>query len=126
MIPFGNEAVTLVRRLTETGEDGRTRVSYETVKLTGCSWRRTRTYRREGEVTVAAEGITCRVPYGQEVPRVGDLMILGDVEAEVTSGAEFQALIEALAGTDGAFVVASVKDNAREGMPVRHYAARSA
>ena len=123
MIPLGNEAVTLVKRIKET-VDGRTHVRYEAHVLTGCSWRRTRAYRREGDVTVSAEGVTCRVPFGQERPQTGDLLILGTEAVTVESGADFQRLIEQYADLDGGFLVSSVADNARPGMPMKHYAAR--
>lgn len=125
-IPFGNETVTLVRR-TEAEDlyTGRTVTGYTACTLTGCSWRRTARIIRDGEALIGAEGITCRVPVGQAMPRAGDLMILGDVAVTVTSGADFQRLIEQYRDSDGAFVVASVKDNARPGMPMPHYAARA-
>ena len=124
MIPFGNEAVTLVRRIEATAE-GRTQVTYQTDALTGCSWQRTNSLVREGETLRQVEGIVCRVPHDQAKPHTGDLMILGDVAVTVTGWADYQGLIEAYKGTDGAFVVASVADNARPGMPMPHYAARS-
>lgn len=124
MIPFGNETVTLVQR-AEATENGRKKAVYSVARLTDCSWRRTQRWSREGEVLVPGEGITCRVPVGQAVPHAGDLMILGDVTVTVNSGADFQRLIEQYRGADGAFVVASVADNARLGMPLPHYAARS-
>ena len=124
MIPFGNETVTLVRRV-EAKENGRTVVRYETAALTGCSWRRTQRWNREGEVLIPQEGITCRVPAGQTEPCAGDLMILGDVDVTVASGAEYQRLLEQYRASGGAFVVASVSDNARPGMPMAHYAVRS-
>ena len=70
-------------------------------------------------------GITCRIPAGQTAPKPGDLLILGAVAVTVNSGADYQALIERYRGAEGAFVVASVADNARAGMPLPHYAARS-
>lgn len=124
MIPFGNETVTLVRRI-EAKVNGRTQVDYTVEVLTGCSWRRMSQRLREGEVIVPYEGITCRVPADQTRPHTGDLMILGNTEVTVESGADYQALIEQYRGTDGAFVVASVSDNARPGMPMPHWAARS-
>ena len=123
MIPFGNETVTLVVR-SENIVSGRTQVSYSTKTRTGCSWMRTARVERVGEVMVPQEGIVCRVPADQRKPQVGDLMILGDVVVTVQSGADYQKLIERYRGTDGAFVVASVTDNARPGMPMPHYAAR--
>ena len=124
MIPFSNDTVTLVRR-SETKASGRTQVNYTVEVLTGCSWRRVSNVVREGETLRAIEGITCRVPANQTRPCAGDLMILGDVAVTVNSGADYQRLIEQYRGTDGAFVVASVADNARPGMPLPHWAARS-
>ena len=124
MIPFGNDTVTLVRRV-ETVADGRMRAAYTVSRLFGCSWKRTQGVRMEGEVLVPYAGITCRVPGNQTAPKSGDLMILGVVDVTVNSGADYQALIERYRGADGAFVVASVADNARPGMPMPHYAARS-
>ena len=131
-IPFGNEVVTLVQR-AENVVDGKTRVTYSKATLTGCSWRRKRRLYKSDNSRVnsdnaflGGEEITCRVPSGQAVPRVGDLMILGDVAVTVTSGADYQGLIERFSEADGAFVVTSVADNARPGMPMPHYAARGA
>ena len=124
MIPFGNDTVTLVRRV-ETVADGRTRAAYTVSRLFGCSWKRTQGVRMEGEVLAPYEGIVCRVPVDQTKPKPGDLMILGDVTVTVTGGADFQRLVEQYRDTDGAFVVAAVADNARSGSPLPHYAARS-
>lgn len=125
MIPFGNETVTLVQRI-ETVVNGRTTVTYDKQKLTGCSWRRTARIIRIDNALISEESIVCRVPAGQVKPKAGDLMILGDVNVAITSGAGYQQLIEQYRGSDGAFVVTSVKDNARPGMPMPHYAARGA
>lgn len=123
-IPFGNEVVTLVRR-REQATAIRTNVTYERLLLKGCSWRRTRSWSREGEVLVPVESVACRIPADQPRPAPGDLLILGDVAVTVSSGADYQRLIEQYRGTDGAFVVASVADNARPGLPLGHWAARS-
>ena len=122
-IPFGNETVTLVQRL-ENIVNGRTQVTYETATLTGCSWRRTTRITRTDNAMLTEEVMICRVPAGQTKPKTGDLMILGDVTATVQSGADYQQLIESYRGSDGAFVVSSVSDNARPDMPMPHYAAR--
>jgi len=125
MIPFGNETVTLVQR-TETVTSGKTSVAYSTAKLTGCSWRRTSRMVRYDNALVHEEGVVCRIPAGQTKPKAGDLLIRGDAAVTVTGGADYQALIEQYRGSDGAFVVTSVADNARPGMPLPHYAARGA
>ena len=123
MIPFGNETVTLVRR-TESVVNGKTQVSYSTALLTGCSWRRTTRIVRNDNALVTEESIVCRVPADQTKPSQGDLMILGTATVTVANGAQYQQLIELYRGADGAFVVASVADNARPGTPMPHYAAR--
>ena len=123
MIPFGNETVTLVQRV-ETVSQGKTTVSYTSAKLNGCSWRRTTHFVRDNNAIIPEESIICRVPADQTRPKAGDLMILGSQTVNVTSGADFQQLIETYRGSDGAFVVSSVADNARPDMPMPHYAAR--
>ncbi len=122
-IPFGNETVTLVQR-NESTVSGRTTVTYATVTLTGCSWRRTTRITRTDNAMLTEEVMICRVPAGQEKPKTGDLMILGDVTVTVTSGADYQRLIETYRESDGAFVVSGVSDNARPGVPMPHFAAR--
>ena len=124
MIPFGNETVTLVQR-TETTVNGKTQVEYSTEQLTGCSWQRSTRFVRNDSAIVTEESIVCRIPAGQVKPRQGDLLILGSADVTVTSWTQYQGLIEQYRDSDGAFVVGSVKDNARPGMPVPHYAARS-
>lgn len=124
MIPFGNETVTLIRRIKGTDEHGRTAISYRKYLLTNCSWRRTsRTYLSENAV-VYQEGTVCRVPAGQQKPQVGDLMICGNAANDVESNGDYQRLIEQYRGSDGAFTVAAVSDNTRDGFPLKHYAAR--
>lgn len=125
MIPFGHDTVTLVQRTEARDANGKTSVSYATERLTGCSWRRTRRWQRIADDIMPYEGVTCRVPASQPKPRAGDLLILGDVAVTVTSYAEYQALIEQYADGDGAFVAASVSDDARPGTPLPHWAVRS-
>ena len=121
-IPFGNETVTLVRR-TETQVNGKTQAVYSTERLTGCSWRRTLRMIREDGTFRRQEAAVCRIPYGQAKPAPGDLLILGNPAVSVSSWADYQALLEAYRDGDGAFVVAEVRDNARPGVPIKHYAA---
>lgn len=115
--------MTLVHRVTEKA-DGRTQTRYERHLLIGCSWQRVHRYTRDGEVLVPGEGITCRIPAKQTRPGPGDLLILGDVVVTVNSGADFQSLIEQYREAGGAFVVTSVSDNNRPGVPMPHFAAR--
>ena len=123
MIPFGHETVTLVRR-AELVSNGKKHTAYTAEVLTGCSWRWTHQTVRIGEVMTQYDTITCRIPPDQTKPSPGDLMIRGQVAVTVTSGADYNALIEQYRGTDGAFVVGSVADNA-QGFPLAHWAARS-
>ena len=125
MMPFASDTVTLIRRTESKDAHNRTVVTYTRHTLTGCSWRRTNRIVRDGEALISSESITCRVPATQEKPKPGDLLILGDSDVTVTSGSEYQGLIEAAETSDGAFVVASVADNTRSGAPLPHYAARS-
>jgi len=129
MLPFGNETVTLVTR-RETVENGKSCAVYSLVTLRGCSWRRvtrktTRNVINHDGAFTPVEQLVCRVPAGQGKPEPGDLMILGDVAVTVQSGADYQGLIETYRGSDGAFVVTSVQDNARPEMPMPHYKAVS-
>ena len=130
MIPFGGETVTLVQRTeyeiepVKSVAGVKTGVAYDAYRLTGCSWRRTTRIIRSDNAIVTQEEVVCRIPATQTKPNVGDLLILGDIAVTVTSGADFQRLIEQYRGTDGAFVVGSISDNARPGLPLPHYAAR--
>lgn len=123
MIPFGNETVTLVRR-TERTVQGRTQASYLVETLTGCSWRWTSQWIRVGEVLTPSGSLVCRIPADQSKPVPGDLLIRGQVVVTVTSGADYNALLEQYRDSDGAMVVGSVADNAA-GCPLPHWAARS-
>ena len=129
MLPFGNETVTLVTR-RETVDNGKSRAVYACATLVNCSWRRvarktTRNVVNHDGAFTPSEQLVCRVPAGQTKPEPDDLMILGDVAVTVQSGADYQGLIETYRGSDGAFVVTAVQDNARPGMPMPHYKAVS-
>ena len=125
MIPFGTETVTLIRRTETVDENGKTRVSYATETLRGCSWRRTRRDQLYDSQLLPVETITCRVPAGQAVPKAGDLLILGEVSVSVESWSDYQQIIESCKDTGGAFTAASVADNTRPGMPMPHWTVRS-
>lgn len=124
MIPFGNETVTLIQRI-ENVALGKTVVTYKAVILTGCSWMRRTQAGMDNNAMIRAEYIKCRVPAGQTKPKPGDLMIAGEADVIVHSGADYQRLIEQYRDAEGAFVVESVSDNARPEMPMPHYAAYS-
>lgn len=124
MIPFGKETVTLVHR-TEVVENSRRRVTYSVETLTGCSWRRTNQWIRIEQTLTPVETYVCRIPHTQTRPDPGDLLILGDVAVTVASGADFERIVEQYRKAGGAMVVSSVSDNARPGVPLPHWAARS-
>ena len=124
-IPFGNETVTLVQKVSSV-TDGKTHISYQTSTLTGCSWRRTTKRVLIGDAVQYREVVICRIPHDQIKPNTGDLLILGAVAVTVTSGADYNVLIEKYRDSDGGFVVSSVSDNARPGDPLPHYAAKGA
>ena len=125
MLPFARESVTLIRRTETKDKNNRTRVAYAKKTLSGCSWRRTTRMVRDGSAVVPVEGITCRIPAGLAEVHAGDLLVRGTVTEEVTSGADYQKIVERCRDSDGAFVAASVSDNAREGYPAPHIAVRS-
>lgn len=123
MIPFGNETVTLIVRSETTDSSGRHHASYAKHTLTGCSWRRRTQRSREETVHKDAESITVRVPPGQTIPAVGDLMIFGEYSGTISSSADFEGIIEAKRSTGGAFLVQSVSDNTMSGSPIPHFKA---
>ena len=123
MIPFAGETVTLIRR-TEEVENGKKHAVYTKVYLTGCSWRRTDTMFINGNGVQGSETTTCRIPAGQAVPKAGDLLIYGRYAPEVTSAADFKRVTEELKADGGAFVIANVTDNTKNGAPLPHYKAR--
>lgn len=125
MIPFGHDTVTLVQRV-ETVTAGRTAVSWAVQTLRDCSWRRTQRDMLGENGVLEMEGITCRIPADQPKPQPGDLLILGDVTVTISDAGDFQRLIEQYRGTGGAFIAASVADNARPGVPLPHWRATGA
>lgn len=122
MIPFGNEVVTLVRRV-ESSANGRTRIRYRKQRLNGCSWRREMRWERNGQALERGEEISCRVPASQTAPRPGDCLFRGEISDAIANSADLSAALEAHRAS-GAFRVASVSDNAAGGTPLPHYAAR--
>lgn len=121
MIPFGNETVTLIKRV-ESVQDGRTHVSYSKHTLTGCSWRMRATRYKYDMETVASAEVTCRIPYGQKAPDVGDALFLGKIKDVITDSKTLAEALEAHKST-GACKVTAVSDNTRAGLPLPHYAA---
>lgn len=122
MLPFGGENLTLVQRV-EAEADGRTQVIYVKHALSGCSWRRRSVWKQNGTCMERSEEITCRIPAGQAVPHVGDWLLRGDVPEDIEGSADLSAALEGHRDA-GAFRIASVADNAGDGVPLAHYAAR--
>lgn len=117
MIPFGSDTVTLLHKAAD---------GYTTHTLTGCSWRQTKSQILVDNALQLSMIVTCRAPVGQTKPDKGDLMILGEYNAAVSTSAELSRLYDALrrAGVD-CFRVESVRDNSM-GAPLPHYAATGA
>ena len=122
MLPFGGENLTLVQRV-EAEVDGRTQVGYVKHMLGGCSWRRRSVWKQNGARMERGEEISSRIPAGQAIPHTGDCLFRGDVPENIESSADLSAVLEAHR-EDGAFRIASVADNAGDGAPLAHYAAR--
>ena len=114
MIPFGNETVTILHR---------SGAGYARHVLTGCSWRSSKVRSMTGTAAEKSEDTVCRIPAGQTMPDVGDVLILGDVDAAAGSEIELVRLLDSLR-RDGvrAIRVTQVRDNSR-GAPLPHYAA---
>lgn len=117
MIPFGTHTVTLLYKT----DDG-----YSKALLSGCSWKDKTEHTLSEGALIRAQTTVCRIPASETKPSPGDLLILGDVEAQADSAAEAVRLREALekAGTP-VFRVQTVKDNSRTGI-LPHYAAEGA
>lgn len=113
MIPFGRESVTILHR-SEAG--------YARSVLTGCSWRSAKLRSMIGMAAEKSEGTLCRIPADQLMPDVGDVLILGDVDAAADSEIELVRLLDSLR-RDGVRTirVTQVRDNSR-GAPLPHYA----
>ena len=65
----------------------------------------------------------CRIPPGQQMPAVGDVIVRGDVKKTVKSALDAANLL-ASHRTGDAFRVTSVADNSTGGVPLPHIAAR--
>lgn len=113
MIPFGRETVTVLHRYDS---------GYTPYVLAGCSWRSAKARSVNGTAVDKSEDTTCRIPAGQTMPEVGDVLILGDVKATAASEIELVRLLDGLR-RDGlrAIRVTQVRDNSR-GAPLPHYA----
>ena len=117
MIPFGRETVTVLHR-----SGG----GYTPYVLAGCSWRSTRSRSVNGTAVDKSEDTTCRIPAGQTMPEVGDVLILGEVDAAAGSEIELVRLLDGMR-SDGvhAIRVTQVRENSRCA-PIPHYAVTGA
>lgn len=113
MIPFGGETVTLFRRAT-TIKNGKSAETWERRVLTGCSWRRTMRDRLVDGAVFRTTEVICRIPSGQLVPALGDLLVRGGCSESPSTAREI-ALLEK-SGID-AFRVVSVSDNSFGPLP---------
>ena len=117
MIPFGRETVTVLHR---------SNAGYVRDVLTNCSWRSAKTRSANGTAVDKSDDTTCRIPAGQTMPDVGDVLILGEVEAAAGSEIELVRLLDGMR-RDGvhAIRVTQVRDNSRFA-PIPHYAVTGA
>ena len=117
MIPFGCETVTALHR-----SGG----AYAPYILRGCSWRSSKARSAIGTAVDRSEDTTCRIPAGQTIPEVGDVLILGAYNLRAESEIELVRLLDRLRG-DGvhAIRVTQVRDNSRCA-PIPHYAVTGA
>ena len=121
MIPFGNDVVTLIRRV-EKVVNGKTTVAYKRETVERCSWRRVSIVNRVDRQLERGTEIVCRMP-PTAVPACGDVLILGMVRTTPNDSAELDALIQSHRNS-GAMRIVSVADNTRTGFPLPHYAVR--
>ena len=87
MIPFGRETVTVLHR---------SNAGYVRDVLTNCSWRSAKTRSANGTAVDKSEDTTCRIPAGQTMPDVGDVLILGEVDAAADSEIELVRLLDGM------------------------------
>ena len=115
LLPFGDKDVTLLHK-SESG--------YARHALTGCSWAETDAHAVNGNAIQRAQETTCRIPaFGQQKPKPGDVLILGDVAVQATSEIALMKELERVRGEGcSAFRVQRVKDNSQSGV-LAHYAA---
>ena len=117
MIPFGRETVTVLHR-----SGG----GYTPYVLAGCSWRSSKTRSAIGTAVDRSEDTTCRIPAGQTMPDVGDVLILGAYNLRADSEIALVRLLDSLRGNGvRAIRVTQVRDNSRCA-PMPHYAVTGA
>lgn len=117
MIPFGRETVTVLHRFGG---------GYVPYILRGCSWRSAKARSVNGTSVDKSEDTTCRIPSGQTMPDVGDVLILGAYNVKADGEIALVRLLDSLRG-DGvhAIRVTQVRDNSRCA-PMPHYAVTGA
>ena len=117
MIPFGRETVTVLHR-----SGG----AYAPYILRGCSWCSAKARSVNGTAVDKSEDTTCRIPAGQTMPDVGDVLILGAYNVKADGEIALVRLLDSLRG-DGvhAIRVTQVRDNSRCA-PMPHYAVTGA
>ena len=117
MIPFGRETVTVLHRFGG---------GYAPYIRRGCSWRSTRTRSVYGTTADKSNDTVCRIPAGQTMPDVGDVLILGAHNLRADSEIALVRLLDGLR-SDGvrAIRVTQVRDNSRCA-PMPHYAVTGA
>ena len=113
MIPFGDKTVTVLHR---TGS------SYMPYILHGCSWRAAKIRSVNGAAVERSPETTCRIPAGQTIPDVGDVMILGAYNIKADGEIALVRLLNELLNSGvQAMRVMIVRDNSK-GVPMPHYA----
>lgn len=117
MIPFGIETVTVLHRFGG---------GYVPYILRGCSWRSTKARSVYGTTVDKSDDTVCRIPAGQTMPEVGDVLILGAYNLRADSEIALVRLLDSLRG-DGvhAIRVTQVRNNSRCA-PMPHYAVTGA
>ena len=111
MIPFGDEVVTLFHRQGS---------GCERIVIGGCSWRRGTALEQAEGLWTAGGRVVVRMPPGQAMPRVGDVLVRGAVDDPAALGLNAAALIEKYRDR-GAFLCRGVMDNAGPGAPLAHW-----
>ena len=117
MIPFGCETVTVLHSFGG---------GYAPYILRGCSWRSAKARSVYGTTVDKSDDTVCRIPAGQTMPDVGDVLILGAYNLRAESEIALVRLLDSLRG-DGvhAIRVTQVRDNSRCA-PMPHYAVTGA
>lgn len=117
MIPFGCETVTVLHRFGG---------GYAPYILRGCSWRSAKARSVYGTTVDKSDDTVCRIPAGQTMPDVGDVLILGAYNMRAESEIALVRLLDSLR-SDGvrAIRVTQVRDNSRCA-PIPHYAVTGA